>query len=243
MEYERKKRYENHINILIAHSEANTTPNSLSRNNFPSALITTDIIPNRTLNELIETTQQQYIQITMKRLQELIIEIETNLLKIKKDLQIYKLFDDEYFDNLIKNIDTELTSTFKKSWNKVDKIIKKQNPFNNSDLNTSSESPKKPTPTLTTSTTTTSSQKNNYNNQNKTTYYQNNNNIQKNNRNGYYASNYNFNNPNNHYNNNYNQNQDQYTSNQYNKKEYYNNKDNNFLYQRPYSKQRLKSQK
>ena len=86
LEYERKKRYENHINILIAHSEANTTPNSLSRNNFPSALITTDIILNRTLNKLIETTQQQCMQITMKRLQKLIIEIEINLLKIKKDL-------------------------------------------------------------------------------------------------------------------------------------------------------------
>ncbi len=29
LEYERKKRYENNINIFTAHSEANTTPNAL----------------------------------------------------------------------------------------------------------------------------------------------------------------------------------------------------------------------
>jgi hypothetical protein len=81
----------------------------------------------------------------MTRLQDLIKEIEINLLKIKKDLLIYKLLDDEYFESLTKAIDTELKPIFKKSWNKVDKIIKKQNQFINSQLDISTTSNESPT--------------------------------------------------------------------------------------------------
>lgn len=43
-EFQRKLRYENHTNILIAHKTNNTVPKALHESSFPPALINTDII-------------------------------------------------------------------------------------------------------------------------------------------------------------------------------------------------------
>jgi hypothetical protein len=99
-EYERKKRYENHIAILTPHKEANTTPKNLNNKQFPSPLIETDIKLTQEFEKIIKECQEKIMGTTIIRLKQLIKDIEIELLKIKKELSIYDLFNDEYFTEL-----------------------------------------------------------------------------------------------------------------------------------------------
>ena len=66
IEFQRKLRYENHVNILTAHTNNNTTPEILNESNFPAALINTDIIMQKRRSEIIK--------MTIERLKEILIE-------------------------------------------------------------------------------------------------------------------------------------------------------------------------
>jgi hypothetical protein len=240
-EYERKKRYENHIAILTAHKEANTTPKNLNNKQFPSPLIETDIKLTQEFEKIIKECQEKIMETTIIRLKQLIKEIDIDLLKIKKELSIYDLFNDEYFTELTKSTDEELLPIFKKSWNKVDKIIKNNNPFNTSQ-NSSIDSTSS-TKTKTAKPTTLETQQNkpvNPTNQKTTS----NNTIQ---------HQYNMNNHNNKHNNDYHRNintkTNDYKTNYKNNNNYYqqynynkSNPNNHFLYQSNYGKPRLKNQ-
>ena len=240
-EYERKKRYENHIAILTAHKEANTTPKNLNNKQFPSPLIETDIKLTQEFEKIIKECQEKIMETTIIRLKQLIKDIEIELLKIKKELSIYDLFNDEYFTELTKSTDEELLPIFKKSWNKVDKIIKNNNPFNTSQ-NSSVDSTSS-TKTKTTKPTTLETQ------QNKTVNPTN----QKTTDNNTIQHQYNMNNQNNKHNNDYHRNINTKTNdhktnyknnNNYHQQYNYNksNSNNHFLYQSNYGKPRLKNQ-
>jgi hypothetical protein len=95
IEFSRKK---SHILILTVHANQNTTPKPLNKENFPAALLDTDLKLQREIDQLIVKTQSTSI----KRLKELINEIESNLLILKSETQMYERFETSFFKKLRK---------------------------------------------------------------------------------------------------------------------------------------------
>ena len=82
------------------------------------------------------------MKMTITRLQEILIDQEETLSKIRHDFYQYEQFNKEQFDNKDEQYEKELENNFKKSWDKCDKIIKKRDPFREKHLQQKSNNKK-----------------------------------------------------------------------------------------------------
>ena len=73
-------------------------------------MIETDIKLNQEFEKIIKECQEKIMVTTIHRLKQLIKDIELKLLKIKKELSIYDLFNDDFFTELTKSINYYLPS-------------------------------------------------------------------------------------------------------------------------------------
>jgi len=111
-------RYSNHIKSFKSHADNNTTPNSLSHKQFPRPFFTDDLQFISEYDTLIADFQSRAMELIVSRLETKLVDVDSEIVNVKKQLVQDKLYDDSnidrYVSGLIKTNELALAERFRK---------------------------------------------------------------------------------------------------------------------------------